>query len=237
MSTPYGMPPTPPTGAPPLPPAKSRTPLYIALACGCVLVLLLLVVAGIGVGLYLVGKDGGEEPTSPPSSIVDPPPSEDPSDDPTDDPSTPTSEAPTEIETDQPVDKPTEGPSADATEPSDETFQFTVSKPEEGTTLDLGGETKTPENDKFIGVAVTIVNNSSQDIGIGSDRFRLYDDSGAEIDIRYGAFSTSGPEIPAGEEAEAQLYADVPEDTVLAEISYTDEVGTGGQEFRVPVGG
>ena len=40
MSTPYGMPPTPPTGAPPLPPVKSRTPLYIALACGCVLVLL-----------------------------------------------------------------------------------------------------------------------------------------------------------------------------------------------------
>ena len=32
MSTPYGMPPTPPTGAPPLPPVKSRTPLYIALA-------------------------------------------------------------------------------------------------------------------------------------------------------------------------------------------------------------
>ena len=236
MSTPYGMPPTPPTGAPPLPPAKSRTPLYIALACGCVLVLML-VVAGIGVGLYLVGKDGGEEPTSPPSSIVDPPPSEDPSDDPPDDPSTPTSDAPTEIETDQPVDKPTEGPSADATEPSDETFQFTVSKPEEGTTLDLGGETKTPENDKFIGVAVTIENSSSTSIGLDTDRFRLYDDSGAEIDIRYGAFSTSGPEIPAGEEAEAQLYADVPESTVLAEISYTDEVGTGGSEFRVPVGG
>ena len=97
MSTPYGMPPTPPTGAPPLPPAKSRTPLYIALACGCVLVLLL-VLGGAGLGFYLLGQDGGEEPTSPPSSIVDPPPSEDPSDDPTDDPSSPTSEAPTEIE-------------------------------------------------------------------------------------------------------------------------------------------
>lgn len=236
MSTPYGIPPAPSSGVPPLPPQKNRTPMYIALACGCVLVLLL-VVAGIGVGLYLVGQDGGEEPTSPPSSIVDPPPSEDPSDDPTDDPSAPTSDAPTEIETDQPVDKPTEGPSADATEPSDETFQFTVSTPEEGTTLDLGGETKTPENDKFIGVAVTIQNSSSESIGLGSDRFRLYDDSGAEIDIRYGAFSTSGPSIPAGETAEAQLYADVPADTVLAEISYTDEVGTGGSEFRVPVGG
>lgn len=232
MSTPYGMPPTPPNGAPPLPPAKSRTPLYIALACGCVLVLLL-VVAGIGVGLYLVGQDGGEEPTSPPTSIVDPPPSEDP----TDDPSSPTSDAPTEIETDQPVDKPTEGPSADATSPSDEIFKLTVSTPEEGTTLELGGETKTPENDKFIGVAVTIENSSSRSIGLDTDRFRLYDDSGTEINIRYGAFSTSGPEIPAGEEAEAQLYADVPDDTVLAEISYTDEVGTGGQEFRVPVGG
>ncbi|WP_062946473.1 DUF4352 domain-containing protein [Brachybacterium sp. sponge] len=229
MSTPYGVPPTPPTGAPPLPPAKSRTPLYIALACGCVLVLLLVVA---GIGLYLVGQDGGEEPTSPPTSIVDPPPSEDPSDD----PSTPASDAPTEIETDQPVDKPTEGPSADATSPSDEIFTLTVSKPEEGTTLELGGETKTPENDKFIGVAVTIENSSSRSIGLDSDRFRLYDDSGAEINIRYGAFSTSGPEIPAGEEAEAQLYADVPADTVLAEISYTDEVGTGGSEFRVPVG-
>ena len=236
MSTPYGMPPTPPTGAPPLPPAKSRTPLYIALACGCVLVLLL-VLGGAGLGFYLLGQDGGEEPTSPPSSIVDPPPSEDPSDDPTDDPSSPTSEAPTEIETDQPVDKPTEGPSVDATSPSDEIFTLTVSKPEEGTTLELGGETKTPENDKFIGVAVTIENSSSTSIGLDTDRFRLYDDSGTEINIRYGAFSTSGPEIPAGEEAEAQLYADVPEDTVLAEISYPDEVGTGGQEFRVPVGG
>ncbi|WP_311199850.1 DUF4352 domain-containing protein [Brachybacterium paraconglomeratum] len=236
MSTPYGMPPTPPTGGPPLPPAKSRTPLYIALACGCALVLLL-VLGGAGLGFYLLGQDGGEEPTSPPSSIVDPPPSEDPSDDPTDDPSSPTSEAPTEIETDQPVDKPTEGPSADATSPSDEIFTLTVSKPEEGTTLELGGETKTPENDKFIGVAVTIENSSSTSIGLDTDRFRLYDDSGTEINIRYGAFSTSGPEIPAGEEAEAQLYADVPEDTVLAEISYTDEVGTGGQEFRVPVGG
>ena len=236
MSTPYGMPPTPPTGAPPLPPVKSRTPLYIALACGCVLVLPL-DLGGAGLGFYLLGQDGGEEPTSPPSSIVDPPPSEDPSDDPTDDPSSPTSEAPTEIETDQPVDKPTEGPSADATSPSDEIFKLTVSKPEEGTTLELGGETKTPENDKFIGVAVTIENSSSTSIGLDTDRFRLYDDSGTEINIRYGAFSTSGPEIPAGEEAEAQLYADVPEDTVLAEISYTDEVGSGGQEFRVPVGG
>lgn len=135
------------------------------------------------------------------------------------------------------MDKPTEGPSADATSPSDEIFTLTVSKPEEGTTLELGGETKTPENDKFIGVAVTIENSSSTSIGLDTDRFRLYDDSGTEINIRYGAFSTSGPEIPAGEEAEAQLYADVPEDTVLAEISYTDEVGTGGQEFRVPVGG
>lgn len=236
MSTPYGMPPTPPTGAPPLPPAKSRTPLYIGLACGCVL-LLLLVLGGVGLGFYLLGQDGGEEPTSPPSSIVDPPPSEDPSDDPTDDPSSPTSEAPTEIETDQPVDKPTEGPSADATSPSDEIFTLTVSKPEEGITLELGGETKTPENDKFIGVAVTIENSSSTSIGLDTDRFRLYDDSGTEINIRYGAFSTSGPEIPADEEAEARLYADVPEDTVLAEISYTDEVGTDGQEFRVPVGG
>ena len=236
MSTPYGMPPTPPTGAPPLPPVKSRTPLYIAPACGSVPVLLL-APGGAGPGFYLLGQDGGEEPTSPPSSIVDPPPSEDPSDDPTDDPSSPTSEAPTEIETDQPVDKPTEGPSADATSPSDEIFKLTVSKPEEGTTLELGGETKTPENDKFIGVAVTIENSSSTSIGLDTDRFRLYDDSGTEINIRYGAFSTSGPEIPAGEEAEAQLYADVPEDTVLAEISYTDEVGTGGQEFRVPVGG
>lgn len=236
MSTPYGMPPTPPTGAPPLPPVKSRTPLYIGLACGCVLVLLL-VLGGAGLGFYLLGQDAeeGPEPTSTSSPIEDP--SEDPSDDPTDDPSSPTSEAPTEIETDQPVDKPTEGPSADATSPSDEIFKLTVSKPEEGTTLELGGETKTPENDKFIGVAVTIENSSSTSIGLDTDRFRLYDDSGTEINIRYGAFSTSGPEIPAGEEAEAQLYADVPEDTVLAEISYTDEVGTGGQEFRVPVGG
>lgn len=224
MSTPYGMPSSPPPSAPPVPPQKSRTPLYIGLACGCVL-LLVLVVAGIGVGLFLIGKDAeeGPEPTST-SSPTDPGPTDEPSEDPT-----------TGIETDPPVDQPTEGPS---TESDAESVSFSVSAPEEGpsiTTTD--DETIEAQNGKFLGADLTIENTGSADIGLSPRNFRFYDADGEELTISHSFFQAPGPQVPPGETATGQLFADVPTDTQLAEVGYVDEVGTGGEELRVPAGG
>ena len=224
MSTPYGMPPTPPPSVPAVPPQKSRTPLYIGLACGCVL-LLVLVVAGIGVGLFLIGKDSeeGPEPTST-ASPTDPGPSDEPSEDPT-----------TGIETDPPVDQPTEDPS---TESDAETVSFSVSAPEEGPSLTTSDdETIESQNGKFLGVDITIENTGSTDIGLSTGNFSFYDADGEELSIRYAFFQSSGLRVPPGEAATGQLFADVPTDTQLAEVSYADEVGTGGEEIRAPVGG
>lgn len=226
MSTPYGMPPSPPAGGPPAPPPKSRTPLYIALVCGCAL-LLVLALGAVGVGLFVIGQDAEEEPTRSPSTSTEAP---DPSSAPVEDPTT-------GIETDQPIDKPTEGPEPDSTTSAGESLSLTVSAPQEGPTLTKSDDEKVDaENGKFVGVSVTIWNKGSEDIGLSSDNFRFYDADGEEHPVVYGSFTTSGPRVTPDEEATALLYADVPEDMVLTEISYTDEVGTGGEEVRLPVG-
>ena len=138
MSTPYGMPPTPP---------KSRMPLYVGLACGCAL-LLVLVVGVVGVGLFLIGEDAeeGPEPTST-TSPTDPGPSGSPSEHPT-----------TGLETDQPADKPTEGPST---------------------------ESQT-DNREFLGVDITIENQSSQDNGFATRSSRFYAPDGEELRMPVG---------------------------------------------------
>ncbi|MGO1257657.1 MAG: DUF4352 domain-containing protein [Brachybacterium sp.] len=221
MSNPYGV--------PSAPPQKSRTGLYVGVACGCLLLVTILVVV-IGAGLWLFSRDGGGEgPTSGPSSSQTP--SEDPTtdDDPTDDP---TSDDPT----DDPIETPSDDPSADPTSGAGSSFSIHVSAPSEGATLDTQDETLETENGKFIGVAVTITNNGTEDIGLAGANFRFYDDAGTDHPLRYASFSTSGPQVAPGEEATALLYADVPEDMVLEEISYTDEVGTGGEELSFPVG-
>ena len=226
MSTPYGMPPTPPAGGPPVPPPKSRTPLYIALACGCAL-LLVLALVGVGVGVLVLGQDGEEEPTRSPSTSSD---ATDPSSSPAEDPTT-------GIETDQPIDKPTEGPEPESTTSAGDSLSLTVSAPQEGATLTKSDdETVESENGKFVGVAVTITNKGSEDIGLSSENFRFYDADGQQHRVVYGSFSTSGPRVTPDEEATAQLYADVPADMELTEISYTDDVGTAGSEVRLPVG-
>ncbi len=219
MSTPYGMPPTPPTGGPPAPPPKSRTPLYIALVCGCALLLVLALVA-VGVGVFVIGQDREEEPTQEPSTTSAP--SEDPT---------------TGIETDQPIDQPTEGPEPESTTSAGESLSLTVSEPQEGPTLTKSDDEKVDStNGKFVGVSVTIWNKGSEDIGLSSENFRFYDEDGEEHPVVYGSFTTSGPRVTPDEEATALLYADVPEDMVLTEIGYIDEVGTGGTEVRLPVG-
>lgn len=221
MSNPYGV--------PSAPPQKSRTGLYIGVACGCLLLVAILVVV-VGAGLWLFSRDGGgEDPTGGPS--ISQAPSEDPTtdEDPTDDP---TSSDPT----DDPIETPSEDPSADPTSSAGSSFSLHVSAPSEGTTLDTQDETLETENGKFIGVAVTITNNGSEDMGLAGANFRFYDSAGTEHPLRYASFSTSGPQVAPDEEATALLYADVPADMVLEEISYTDEVGTGGEELRFPVG-
>lgn len=221
MSNPYGV--------PSAPPQKSRTGLYVGIACGCLLLVTILVVV-IGAGLWLFSRDsGGEDPTSGPSTSQ--PPTEDPTtdDDPTDDP---TSDDPT----DDPIETPSEDPSEDPTSSAGSSFTIHVSAPSEGTTLDTQDETLETENGKFIGVAVTLTNNGTEDIGLAGANFRFYDDAGVEHPLRYASFSTSGPQVTPGEEATALLYADVPADMVLEKVSYTDEVGTHGEEYSFPVG-
>ncbi|WP_114853371.1 DUF4352 domain-containing protein [Brachybacterium sp. YJGR34] len=231
MSNPYGLggPSAPPAQpAPPAPPAKNRTPLYIGLACGCLL-LIAVVVAAVGVGFFVLSDRGGSEPTSTTSVTTDEEPTED----------EPTEDEPTEDEpTDGPIETPTDDPSDDPTEDptGGATVSISVSTPEEGTTLETTDETIETENGKFIGVAVTITNEGDEEVGLSSDLFRFYDTDGQQHRLVFGSFSTSGPEIAPGEEATALLYADVPEDMELESVSYTDEVGTGGEEMVIPVG-
>lgn len=235
MSNPYGVPGAPHgapggPGMPPTPPPKRRTGLYIGIACGCLLLVGLLI-AVVGVGLWLVGRDGDEEPTAGPETSEAP--SEDPlSEDPSEDPS----EEATDEPTDDPLETPSEDPSEDPTSEPGTSITVNVSEPSEGTTLDTDDETLETENGKFIGVAVIITNDGDSAIGLANENFRFYDDAGTEHPLIYARYSTSGPEIEPGEEATALLYADVPEDLVLESVSYTDEVATGGEEIPFPVG-
>lgn len=228
MSNPYGMPSGPPQM--PLAPAqKNRTGLYVGIACGCLLLVTLLI-AVVGVGLWLFsGDDTRADPTDDPTTT-----SESPSDEPTDEP---TSEEPTEEPTsDAPIETPSEDPSDDPTSSPGSSFSIHVSAPSEGATLETDDETLDTQNGKFVGVAVTLTNNGSEDIGLSGSRFRFYDTEGEEHSLRYASFSTSGPQVAPGEEAAALLYADVPADMELASVSYTDDVGTGGTEMTFPVG-
>ncbi len=215
MSNPYGLPPAAPR--PPEVPAKSRTGLYIGLACGCLLLIVVLI-AVIGGGLWFFSTSGDpEKPTESRSAT------EDPTDEPTDEP------------TDDPIEEPTEDPSDDPTE-AGSSLTISASSPEEGTTLDTKKETVETENGKFVGVAVNITNDSDQQIGLSGDNFTLVGSDGTAYTIFYGSFSTAGPQIEPGEEATALLYVDVPEDTEISSVTYTDPVGTGGEKITIPAG-
>lgn len=208
MSNPYGIPDTPPK--------RSRSPLYIALGCGCAL-LAVLVLAGGGIGGYLLLREPAEEPTDDPPTTATSDPAEGPTDEPT--------EEPTEDPTDEPTEEPTEDPMV----------SLNISEPQTGTTLDTDDEELTTENGKFVGVAVTIDNVGTETIGLSSENFHFYDEDGKSYTLRYASFSTSGPELAGGDSASAQIYVDVAEDTVIESVSYSDPVGTGGQEVMLPV--
>lgn len=206
MSNPYG--------APSAPQRKSRSPLYIALGCGCALLAVIVLVVG-GIGAYLLLQEPTEEPTEDPSTTATEDPSEDPTEDPTDEP------------TDDPTDEPT----------SNDSISMKASSASTGSTLTKAdGEELETENGKFVGVSVAIDNDASGAIGLGTDSFRFYDTDGNGYDLRYATFTTDGPELPAGESATANLYADIPADVEIAQISYSDPSVAGGQEVTFPVG-
>lgn len=214
MSNPYGIPSTPQR--------KSRSPLYIALGCGCALLAVLALVVG-GAGIYFMTQ----EPDDPPPTST-----EDPTDGPTDDP---TSE-PTEDPTSEPTDEPTAQTSEPTEEPTDGALvTLSVSGTGEGTTLDADGETLTSKNGKFVGTTVTIENQGDKTIGLNLDNFLFHGDDGSTYELRYGAFSTDGPQIAPGETAKADVYVDVSEDTELEAVSYSDPIGTGGETVRLPL--
>lgn len=229
MSTPYGMPPAAPQ--PPAAPRKSRTGLYIGIACGCLLLVFILV-AAIGAGVWMFSRDDGrEDPTAGPSTSESSP--EDPSEDPTDEPTQEPTDEESEDPTDEPTDEPTQEPTGDSAGTAE--FEANVSPAEEGTTLDTGTETLTTENGKFIGVEVTLTNTGETEIALGLDRFGFIDVDGTEYPLMHGVFSGAGP-IEPGEEARAQLYADVPEDAELETVTYNPASGSGGQSVSMPVG-
>ena len=219
MSAPYPMPPASPQ--PPPAPQKSRTGLYVGIACGCLLLIGILV-ALFGLGLWVFSRDdGGEDPTAGPTSARSS--SEDPTEEPTDE------------DTEDPLETPSEDPQEDPTSEDGTSFTVSVSAPEEGTTLETSTETLETENGKFIGVAVTMTNDGGTEIGLNLENFSFVATDGEEYPLIYGSFSTAGPQLPAGDEATALLYADVPEDMELTSITYTDEVGTGGKRIEIPV--
>ncbi|ATG50232.1 hypothetical protein CFK38_00875 [Brachybacterium vulturis] len=216
---------------PPATPRKSRTGLYVGIACGCLL-LIAVVIAVAGAGLWMFSRDSGEDgPTTGPSTSESS--TEVPSDEPTEEPTEEPTDEVTEDPTDEPTDEPTEAPSDDSTNMAH--FEAEASAPEEGTTLDTGSETMTSANGKYIGVKVLLTNTGDRGIALDLDRFTFLDVDGTEYQLMHGVFSTIGP-IEPGEEASAELYADVPEDAELEAVTYNPASGPGGQSVSIPVG-
>lgn len=214
MSNPYGVPSTPAK--------KSRTGLYIALACGCLLLAGIgLAAAGMGLWLFSQGSDD-HRPTDGPTS------SQQPTDEASADPTTAgTTDEPTGSGTEDPTDQPTgqQGTS----------FSVHAAAPTESATVETDDGTLTTEKGTFVGVEVTLTNEGGTTLGLANENFLFYDDQGTSYPLRYAKYSTSGPELAPGEEATALLYVDVPEGTVLTSISYADEVGTNGKELSIPL--
>lgn len=210
-----------PAGAAAAPPQqKSRKGLFIGIGC-CVLAGLLVAVLAVVGGLLFLG--GGDDPEPTPTTVTEPAdPTDEPTVDPTDDPTV----DPTDEPTDEPTDDPTQG-----------TASITVKYVDTGeaTELETSNGTITPENDVFVGTQVQITNENDVEIGLGSSNFRLYDQDGNELSIRYGEFTTAGPQIPPGETADARLWVDVESGTTISKITYSDSVGTNGHEAEIPI--
>lgn len=210
-----------PYGAPQPPPKKSRTGMWIAIACG-VMLLLVVVIGGGGVGAWLLLRSSGDGPT--PTATSPAGPTGEPTKDPTDDP------------TAQPTDEPTDDPTDDPTdEPGTTTLTIRLASSEELDQVETNDGTLDPVNDTFFGAEIELTNEADEEIGLAGENFTFYDDQGDSHHVRYGRFTTSGPQIAPGETATAMIYADIPSSTQITEVSYTDTVGTADQEVTVPI--
>ena len=199
---------------PPAPQPKSRTGLWIGLACGCI-ALLVLVVGGVGAGIWFMNR--GEDPDSTGRETTSE--EETTSDEETTDEET-TEEETTEEET---------------TAAEEVTVTLAVMDSAEGNTLTTDDGDQTSTNGKYVGVYISLYNEGDSSVSFASSDFTLYDADGSPYTPIYGNFSSSGPEVAAGEEQYGWIYVDVAEDVTITEIAYTDVVGTLGQEIRQPV--
>lgn len=203
-----------PYGAPQPPEKKSRTGLWIAIACAVVL-LLVVILAGGGLGAWLLLREPDDGPS--PTATAPQDPTGEPTEDPFDDP------------TEEPTDEPTDDSGTTS-------LTIGVNSSEEVSQVETNDGPLDPENGAFFGAEVEITNeSSSEEIGLAGENFTFYDDEGNSYHVRYGRFSTSGPQIEPGETATAMIYADVAPGTSVTEVSYTDEVATGGQEVPIPI--
>lgn len=199
---------------------RSRAGLVIGIGCCLLAGVLMIVLAFIGAFVFMSNDD----PERPPTTTGEPvDPTDEPTDDPTDDP---TSEDPTDDPTDEPTNDPTSTTSSI-------TMGFVDSG--EASELETSNGVISPENGIFLGTQVEITNNNDVEIGLASDNFRVYDQDGTELNIRYGEYTTAGPQIPVGETAEARLWVDVEPGTTISRLTYADPVGTNGVEVEFPL--
>lgn len=215
-------------GAPQQPEKKSRTPMFIAIACA-VLFVGAIVLGGGGFGAYLLlsGSDAEETTQSDPT---DDEPTDEPTDDPTDEPTTdePTTDEPT---TDEPT---TDEPSVDPTD--SDLFTLATGSPIALDQLELDdGTVMTPENGIYKGVYITLTNHHTEDIGLQYSNFFFYDTEGNVVDLAYAGATHNDGIIPPGETAEASLVADVPSDVTLESVVYRDITATDFREAVYPI--
>jgi hypothetical protein len=238
----YGAPPPPPGGgygspqpspgsggygAPQQPEKKSRTPMFIAIACA-VLFVGAIVLGGGGFGAYLLLSGSDAEETTQTDPTDDGPtdePTDDPSDEPTDEPTT---DEPT---TDEPT---TDEPSVDPTD--SDLFTLTTGSPIALEQLELDdGTVMTPDSGLYQGVYITLTNHHDEDIGLQYSNFFFYDTEGNVVELAYAGATHNDGIIPPGETAEASLVADVPSDVTLESVVYRDIVATGFEEAVYPI--
>lgn len=212
------------------PPRPRRTGMYVAIGC-VVLLLGLVVLGGGGIALWLGTRDTGETRGSGTTGPADPsetaePAEGTPSGDPVDDPLGEESDEPGAATTEPTV--PDDGSETSISVRIVDTGEFSEIE-------DANGETMTPKRGVYIGIQVEITNHNDEDIGLSTENFHMYDAEGTSYPVRYGAYTTSGPQIAPGETATASIYADARPGTEIVTLTYSDPVATGGNEAEIPI--
>src|SRR5690625_5101188 len=139
-----------PYGAPPPRATKSRTGMWIAIACGVAL-LLVVVIAGGGLGAWLLLRGSDDDPGPAATSSADP------ADDPTG----------------EPTDDPTAGEGTT-------TLTIKVTSSEEVDRVETDDGPLDPVNGTFFGAEVELTNEADEEIGLAGENFTFYDDQRSE---------------------------------------------------------